>query len=307
MTEPVRSGRETRLLALVIVIAIAALMLLARFRFSGADERPPVAPPPGPLDLLATRPPYHDLGSFISALAERIAPSFVVVETALVPPPANGRRARPAGAPTTSPVPIGQSMPTRLAALRVSSDRALLYLPANTRVITVAGAADKPDVVADAGREVALVRVPIAAEPSSPFAAGADPIPPFGYVAVIEAGLGGPTTRPVFIGRLDEVEDPSWSAPISVIGGATDVTPGALLFSLDGRFAGMAIRTPNGVAIVPKRALNPIVSGLLAPRSASALSNQRSASAVSNQRSASALSKPGPAAMPTGGGVRSRF
>ena len=266
MTEPVRSGRETRLLALVIVIAIAALMLLARFRFPGADERPPVAPPPGPLDRLATRPSYHELGSSISALAEKLAASFVVVETAVVPPPANGRRTRPPGA-TTSPVPIGQSMPTRLAALRISSDRALLYLPANARVITVAGAEDsKPDVVADAAREVGLVRVPIAPETSSLIAAGAGPIPPFGYVAVIEGARGGPTTRPVFIGRLDEIEDATWSASISLIGGATDVTPGALLFSLDGRFAGMAIPTANGLAIVPPRALNAIVVGVARPQ-----------------------------------------
>ena len=168
-----------------------------------------------------------------------------------------------------------------LAALRISSDRALVYFPANARVITVAGAEDsKPEVVADAAREVGLVRIPIAPETSSPIDAGADSIPPFGYVAVIEGARGGPTTRPVFIGRLDEVEDPTWSAPISVIGGATDVTPGALLFSLDGRFAGMAIPTANGLAIVPPRALNTILSGLRAPKGA---------------------------AMPGGGGARSRF
>ena len=292
MTEPVRSGRETRLLALVIVIAIAALMLLARFRFSGADERPPAAPPPGPLDRLVARPTYHELGSSISALAEQLAASFVIVETAVVPPPANGRRARPPGAATTSPVPVGQSAPTRLAALRITSDRALLYLPANARVITVAGAEDsKPEVVADAAREVGLVRVPIAPEPSNRIAGPT----PFEYVAVVEGARGGPTTRPVFIGRLDEVEDATWSAPVSLIGGATDITPGALIFGLDGRFAGMAIRTANGMAIVPPRALNTIASGLLAPRSASALSNQGSAS---NQR---------PAALPSGGGARSRF
>lgn len=270
MTDSARSGRETRLLALVIVIAIAALMLLARFRFPGVSERPPVAPPPSPIDRIASRPTYLELGSSISALAERLAPSFIVVETAIVPPaPAgNGRRTRPPGA-TSSPVAVAQSPSMRLAALRISSDRALVHLPANARVISVAGLDDtRPEVVADPAREVGLVRVPIAAEASSLLAAGAGPISSFGYVAVIEGARGGPTARPVFIGRLDEIADPEWSAPIAIIGGGTDITPGAQIFSLDGRFAGMAIRTTHGMAIVPPRALNTAVTALLAPKSA---------------------------------------
>jgi hypothetical protein len=271
VSEPVRSGRETRLLALVIVIAIAALMLLARFRFPGVTDGPAVAPPPNPIDRIATRPFYYEqLGSAISALAERLAPSFVVVDIAIVPPATsgNGRKSRPSGA-TSSPVVVAQIPPTRLAALRIPSDRALVYLPANARVLSIAGVEEsKPDMVVDTAREVGLLRVPITPETSSLLFARAEPLAPFGYALVIEGARGGPTTRPVFIGRLDQIEDAAWSAPIAVIGGATDVTPGAMLFHLDGRFAGMALRTPHGLAIVPPRALQTIASALLAPKNA---------------------------------------
>lgn len=267
MSEPARSGRETRLLALVIVIAIAALMLLAQFRFPGVPERPVVVPPPNALDRLAAQGSYNDLGSFISALAERLAPSFVVIDTVIAPPApsGNGRRGRSG----SSPVAIGQTLPTRLASVRVSSDRALVYLPANTRVMAVAGVEEsKPDVVADAGRELALVRVSTSPEAGSLFHASPGLVAPFGYVLVIEGARGGPSTRPAFIGRLDDVEDPAWAAPIAVIGGASDVTPGALLLSLGGKFAGIVVRSPHGLAIVPPRALKPIVAALQAPKSA---------------------------------------
>jgi hypothetical protein len=80
------------------------------------------------------------------------------------------------------------------------------------------------------------------------------------YVAAIEAAGGGPTARPVFIGRVETLEG-NWGAPVHILPPGGDVAPGALIFALDGRFVGLATPFGSGLVLVPHAALETLVAG----------------------------------------------
>jgi hypothetical protein len=247
-----RSGRETRLLVLVIIVAVAALFVLARLRFPASDLGT-VAPAPGPLERLAARATFDDLSGAIVGLVERLGPSIVIVrvEASVAPVPAAPTRG-------TSPTPVAPPAPpaaTLMPAVRIAPDLAIVHVPAGMHVSAVLPPAATAEVVAtDAARELALLRV--AAVGSS------DGTPPpfedfggFTYVAVVEAATGGLTARPVFVGRVDAAGDDRWTSPPLVVGGTPVVPAGALVFALDGRFIGLAELRDTVLTIVPYVAL----------------------------------------------------
>jgi hypothetical protein len=119
-----RTGRETRLLVLVVIIALGVLVVLARFRFPGSDIGS-MSPSPGPLAGLAARATFDDMAETIAGLLKRVSPSIVIVrlEPIEVPaPPARGSAAAPRQAPPPAPLPEPRLQP----ALRVRSDLALV-------------------------------------------------------------------------------------------------------------------------------------------------------------------------------------
>jgi hypothetical protein len=59
--------------------------------------------------------------------------------------------------------------------------------------------------------------------------------------------------RPVFLGRLDAVDDERWNGGLVVPGGAIDLPEGAVVFTLDGRVVGLVVSRPG-----PERALAPL-------------------------------------------------
>ncbi|MBM3751545.1 MAG: hypothetical protein FJW21_10275 [Acidimicrobiia bacterium] len=59
------SGRETRLLRLVIVVAVAMLLVLAQFRYP-APDRATAAPVAGPIERLAARATFEELALIMS-------------------------------------------------------------------------------------------------------------------------------------------------------------------------------------------------------------------------------------------------
>jgi hypothetical protein len=246
-----RTGRETRILLLVVAVAVLVLVVLARFRFP-ETELTAVAPTPGPLERLAVRSNYDDLGRTIALIVDRLGSAVVVLrlESTLPPAPHVGSRVIEPPPPVAPPVRL-------VAGVRVRPDLVLALLPANTRVIT-----DTPPAATDAKRGLVLVRVPVAGsagrvpEPLDGFAG-------FRYVAVVEPAIGGPTARPVFIGRIDATTDPVWPAAPFVLGGDMNVPAGALLFALDGRFIGWIAQTPAGPAIVPPATLDLVVRELI--------------------------------------------
>ena len=74
-----RTGRDGRLLALVIVVSLAVLLLLARFRFPATDGVAP-APAPGPLERLTARSTYDDLAATIANIVQRARSTVAVLQ-----------------------------------------------------------------------------------------------------------------------------------------------------------------------------------------------------------------------------------
>ena len=255
-----RSGRETRLLALVIVVALAALLILARFRFPAA-EISAVRPQQGPLERLVARSTYEDLASSVANLVQRVTSSVVVLQLQTIPsePAADAPRGREPAAPPAPP-PV-----TRLVAgARVDRDLALVHVPPGFYVSAGQGLASPVEVLrVDEARELALVRAPSILEITSALATPFDSFPGFSYIGVVEAAIGGITAKPVFVGRADVSSDPRWPAPIVVVGGSADVPIGALVYALDGRFIGMALSfDATSRALIPPAALAAVAAEL---------------------------------------------
>ena len=89
-----RWGRETRLLVLIVVVSLAVLLVLARFRFPAAsiDVAPSAAP--SPLANLVSRAAFEDLAEAMASTATRVAPRVVVVRVTAVRPTARTGRPR---------------------------------------------------------------------------------------------------------------------------------------------------------------------------------------------------------------------
>ena len=118
-------------------------------------------------------------------------------------------------------------------------------------------------VAIDPARSIALVRVP-AERGAGGVPDALDGFAGFRYVAAVEPAIGGPTARPIFVGRLDATSDPAWPASPFVLGGDVSVEPGTLLFALDSRFVGIVAATPSGRALVPPATLDLVVRQMTA-------------------------------------------
>jgi hypothetical protein len=254
-----RPARETRLLVLVIVVSLAVLFLLARFQFpaTGLVSGPPS---PGPLDRLAARATYDDLSAAIAAVVQRLESSVVVVQVEAAPGEEKERNAKE----KTGQAPAQAPPATRLLpGVRLRPDLALVHVPAGMRVSSAQTFGGPTSVFAtDLKREIALVRVPSPPESATGVPSVIDLFPGFSYVAVVEAAMGGPTARPVFIGRLDPSVDDRWQPSPLLIGGSPQAPAGSLLFAVDGRLIGMVLPQFNSLALVPPSALNSVVTEL---------------------------------------------
>jgi hypothetical protein len=260
-----RPGRETRLLVLVIVVSLAVLLLLARFRFPPAAGLTAGPPSPGPLERLAARATDDDLGSAIASVVQRVEPSVVIVQVDAAPPEEKEKEkektARERSAPPAPPHPVPAAR--LLPGIRLRADLALVHVPAGMRVSPAQGFAGPTEVFAtDAKREVALVRVAPLAEGTTGVPNVFEGFPGFSYVAVVEAAMGGATARPSFIGRLDTSVDDRWQPSPLLIGGASPAPAGSLLFAVDGRLIGMVLPQFGSLALVAPAALNAVVSEL---------------------------------------------
>lgn len=230
------SGRETRLLLLVIVVAVAVLLVLARFRYP-APDRAAVVPAAGPIERLAARATFEELALIMADLSARVQSDLVVfaIERA-APAPAERRMA---------------------VAVRVDVDLALAYLPEGYQVSpsgTITIVADDPL------RRLVLLRVP--GVPFDGLGSLAPGLGGPGYVAVFEGARGGPSVRPLFIGRVDSFQDVRWVEPVMAVGGHPPLGPGVFVYTLDGRMVGMTIPDETGVSIVRVPSLQAAVEAL---------------------------------------------
>jgi hypothetical protein len=248
-----RWGRETRLLVLIVVVSLAVLLVLARFRFPAATLD--VAPPaPSPLANLVSRAAFEELSEAMASTANRITPRVVVVRIVSERPAPGARAGRGA-----DPPPIQ----TRLVlALRVRTDLALMRVPAGMMPAELVDSAQQPALVgADSNRELALVRLPASGDGAVD--ALAEPFGGFTYVGEATATINGPTLQPVFIGRTGSRQHERWPAPLTSLDNA-NVVDGALLFTIQGRLVGLVVRDADGAAVVPPPVLDTAVSDLIA-------------------------------------------
>jgi len=237
-----RLTRETRLLLMVITISVGVLLALSRFRFPepGTQEgRPPAA---APLQRLAARATYDELASIIAELGRQVSPYVTVL------------RVESAGQLRFVP------------AVRVRPDLLLAHVTGDSRVLGLVGSGTGAPAIAayDAARELVLVRVPHDAAAVVRLTQ-AEPISAPRYVAAVEGTRGGPTLRPVFLGRTDPLRDERYSVDLLVLGGVLQASAGSLIFGLDGAFVGLAIMEEGFVAVVPGHALEALVPRMLAP------------------------------------------
>jgi hypothetical protein len=239
-----RSGRDTRLLLLVIVVALAVLFVLARFRFPAADVATPFVTT-GPLERLAAKASYDDLAAAVSAIVQRTSSVVVPLQLEM------DGEAKPQPPAAADAATSAARRTRRALGVRIGADLAVVHLPAGFHVAPPAGESRPVELHrADPLRQIALIRAPVEGGGTTP--AVMTGFTGFAYVAAIEAGLGGPTAKPVFIGRVDTAIDERWGNGVIVPGGTSDIPPGALVFTLDGRFIGLAIgRADDGVRLVP--------------------------------------------------------
>lgn len=234
-----RLSRETRLLLIVIVLSVAVLMTLARLRFPETAADAPAGP--APLERLAARATYDELAAIIADLGSRVG-SFVEVV-----------RVETATGPRFVP------------AVRVRPNLALAHVPPESRVIAIVNGAALPEVVSyDETRELVLLRV--STDPARVFdvgSRGSTSTAPR-YVAAVEGTRGGPTLRPVFLGRTDLLQDERYGE-LLVLGGVLQASPGSLIFGLDGSFVGLCIMEDGFIAGIPGRALEDAIRRMLAP------------------------------------------
>lgn len=246
------SGRETRLLLLVILVAVAILLVLARFRFP--EDTSVITPAAGPIERIAARATFEDLALVIASVSARVQPSMVAVtlDRQVSPPPRVNPR-RTGG----SPVPVESRM---IAGLRIAADLALIHLPPDYQVRPESGVEAR---AVDADHQLALVQVPATADPFIGLSAPAMLPDGPGYVVLAEGGRGGASFRPVFIGRLDALEDPRWAQPLMGIGGEPQIPGGSFVFSLEGRLIGLTMPDAIGRSLVPTAALEAATAALL--------------------------------------------
>ncbi|MGH9162471.1 MAG: PDZ domain-containing protein [Vicinamibacteraceae bacterium] len=253
-----RVTRETRLLAATLVVSIAVLFLLARFQYPAAE--PDGAAATQPLERLTAVADYDELASAIAKLQPRVLSSLIALRV-------DPNEARAAFEPFAWRAPA-VAPPRFVPALRVRNDRAVAILPPGARVQAMIGSREAPTIVsADRVRGVVLLDVaPETAAAMLVWDSSALAGTPR-YLAAAEGTRGGPTLRPLFVGRSNTVRDVRWGAQLRAVGSGGAAPIGSFVFALDGRLAGMLVETEGGAAIVPadtlKRVTDQLVRGKL--------------------------------------------
>lgn len=249
-----RWGRETRLLVLIVVVSLAVLLVLARFRFPSATLE--MAPPaPSPLANLVSRAAFEELSEAMASTASRIAPRVVVVRIGPARPAASARGGG------RGPVDHQPNAPRLVLGLRVRPDLALVRVPAGMIPTEFADSSQPVEIVgADSKREIALVRLPALAD-------GVVETPPdafsgFAYLGEATATMDGPTLQPVFIGRTGTRQHERWPAALTGVDNV-NVADGSLLFTIEGRLIGLVVRDGAGAAVVPPSVIETAVLDLL--------------------------------------------
>lgn len=220
-----RVSRETRQLLIAALIALLALWVLARIRFPGQPVNP--NPIPSLLSQLSSVPRFANLAGEIAELQSRLANSWLAI-------------------PVSAADDTVEDGPRRLPAIRLGNDQAIVLLGRGDQV-----ANDADVIAADRVTGLAVIRAESESVPAG--------IPPWmpqslddpRYLMATVSMSGGVSLRPVLVGSLLEVRSPAWPGAIWLVPEGTDLTPSAFVFTTSGEIAGLVVREPIGLAIVP--------------------------------------------------------
>lgn len=220
-----RLSRETRLLLIAALLAVAMLWVLARIRF---PDRPVTADPvTRVLTQIASVPRFTDLAAEVSLARERLRASVVAVRVATVVDQETWQYShRPAivvGAGLAAAWLTGTS-------IHVSRD-------------------DAEVLILDPASGVGLVRTPKAGSPPALWMPRA--LDEARYLMVSDVAGEQTSLRPVFVGALVPVTHPAWPAAIWLLPAHTDVAPGTFAFTSNGELVGLVVPHGGGLAIVP--------------------------------------------------------
>lgn len=233
---PALLSREMRLLILTIVVSGGVLLLLARLRFPEAPPAADVAVEP--LQQLAARASFEELATRVARLEAAVAPNLLVLRLA-----PDGEAAPVRFADLTARLTAVAGDTRHVPALRLDASTALAIIPPPLAIAGLVTPTDPTATVSitarDALRHVARLRVPgsrARSLPVRPLSALQTPT----YVVAVEGTRAGVTVRPVFLGRSDRFGSARWTSPLLPIGGVP-ITPGALVFTLEGEFLGCVV------------------------------------------------------------------
>ncbi len=220
---PPGGSREVRLLLVTITVSVAALVVLAQFRFP-EQIAPPAEPAPAPLERLAARAAYDELASAMSDLERRLSRRLLVYRV-------NPERA--AGRYVVAP--------------RVTGSRAIVVLD---RGETLEGMGSAVNTVAhDTERGVAILMI-ASGEDAVVTPRTGPPQPGPRYLVIAEGTAQGPILRPVYVGRTSPSEEPHGPLSVVTMDSLQSTVPrGAAFFSLDGTFIGL-VNEPGPVTSV---------------------------------------------------------
>lgn len=218
-------SRETRLLLITAVLAIATLWGLARVRF---PERPVTANPVTPvLTQIATMPRFADLAGEVSLARARLETSVIAVRVAtMVETSSWQHRDRPG--------------------IVVAEGLAAAWLGGTS---THVSQDDAEVLVFNPTSGVGLVRTPAARRPPALWMPRN--LADARYLMVSDVAGSHISLRPVFVGALVPVNAPAWSAEIWLLPEHTDVEPGTFAFTSNGELVGLVVPHGGGRGIVP--------------------------------------------------------
>jgi hypothetical protein len=214
-----RVSRETRLLLVVLLTAVATLWVLARIRFP--EQLPTPNPVPPVLAQLTPRAALDDIAAAVGQLKSRLSPSLIAVD-------------------------ISRSAGAIASVLRFGEDLGVGLLPAASHPnveTTVVGH--------DPVSRLAVVRVPEGDSPPGPQTWSPPRMDAPRFLMAAEVSRQGVSLRPIYVASLVPIESPIWSASVWKLPPEISVAVGTFLFTTDGLLAGLAADPGGRLVVVP--------------------------------------------------------
>jgi len=220
-----RVSRETRHLLAAALVALLALWVLARIRVAGVSPSP--NPIPSLLSQLSSAARFANLASEIAELQSRLSTTWLTVA-------ASGAE------------DFAEAESRQLTAMRLQSNAAIVLVRTGDRL------SNQDEIVStDRVTGLAIIRTrediaPVGVPPWMPQSLNSPQ-----YLMATVGTPSGVSLRPVLVASLHQTYSPAWPGAIWSVPEGTDLTASSFVFTTSGEIAGLVVREPTGLAIVP--------------------------------------------------------